>query len=126
MDSIVNGSNALMTSDCKPHHSNISATLSQYDNQNVKFIKYVNKSKLGSNSFLSNSGLNGSRLKKNTRFLNQSSVIDGDDSQICEEAGINVGNIKTTHFNMRKATEEQFNTPNQSRTKQPQSSLIEE
>lgn len=82
MDSIVNGSNALMTSDCKPHHSNISATLSQYDNQHVKFIKYVNKSRLGGNSFVSNntSGLNASRIKKPNRVLNQSSVMDGDDS----------------------------------------------
>eukprot|EP00347_Sterkiella_histriomuscorum_P022744 403337321 len=135
-DTSINNSNILMTSECKQQQNtnhndqNISASLSQYDNQNVKFLKYVNKSKildasqntsqfLASHSNMNTShGLSNSRMLmkkrqgfKLSKLMNQSSVVDADDSVICEEAGVNVNNIKTSLFQNKKLEDQHSQQP---------------
>ncbi|CDW86059.1 UNKNOWN [Stylonychia lemnae] len=106
--SSVNASNPLITSDCY-QNSDISASLSQYENQNTKFLKHVNKSKIG--SFNQNASVLGQQQKPNSKsfklnkMMNHSSLVEGDDSQICEEADVNVQQIKTSHFNIKKVEE---------------------
>ena len=38
--------------------------------------------------------------------MTNSSIMEGDDSIICEEAGVNVQNIKTGNFHIKKGEEQ--------------------
>jgi hypothetical protein len=62
-------------------------------------------------SMINNSKLNHRSFKKGSKFVNQSSIMEADDSQICEEAGVNGQNIKTSHFNLRKVEDLNVSRP---------------